>query len=161
MILWFAGLAVAIVWNVFRDTAIDYRLIAVGALLPDVIDVWFGGPRVAHSLAASAALLTVVMLATRGRRVLRRQLLAVPIGMFLHLVLDGMWTDTTTFWWPFAGSDFPDGLPSLERPVAVIALAEAAGAAALVWFWRRWDLANPQRRATFWRTGRLDRELAG
>src|SRR4051812_13646421 len=93
MLLWFAGMAFVAVWMVFKDPAIDHRLVIVGALLPDAIDVWTGGRWVAHSVLFSVALLTVVMLGTRGRRLLRRQLLAVPIGTFLHLVLDGMWTD--------------------------------------------------------------------
>ena len=55
MLLWFAGLSFVMVWNVFRDPAIDYRLVMVGALLPDVVDAPFGGPRVMHSVTAAVA----------------------------------------------------------------------------------------------------------
>ncbi|MDP8976192.1 MAG: hypothetical protein M3N28_07500 [Actinomycetota bacterium] len=162
MFLWFAGLAVVLVWQVFRDTAIDYRLVMVGALLPDVVDAPFGGPRLAHTLAASVMLLVGVMVATRGRRGLRRRLLALPVGTLLHLVLDGMWTRTTGFWWPMTGATLPgDALPSLARPVAVVALQEAVGLAALVWWWRRFHLGETERRRAFARTGRLGRDLAG
>jgi membrane-bound metal-dependent hydrolase YbcI (DUF457 family) len=160
VILWFAGLSFLIVWSVFRDTAIDYRLVMAGALLPDVIDAAFGGPRVAHTLIASVALLTAVMLGTRGRRAWRRRLLALPIGTFCHLVLDGVWTRSSLLWWPFLGSGLHDrGLPSVERPAIVLVLMECAGAAALIWLVARFRLHDAQRWRVFLRTGRLGRDL--
>ena len=114
-------------WLVFRDPAIDYRLVVVGALLPDLVDAPFGGARVLHTLVASVVLLVGVMLATRHRRRARRRLLAVPIGTFLHLVLDGMWTRTETFWWPFLGRTLDGRLPPLERPLAVLVAPGAGG----------------------------------
>lgn len=138
MALWFAGLAVVAVWAVLRDPRVDYRLVAVGALLPDVVDGVLGGPRLLHSLLFSAALLVAVVLVTVGRRDRRRRLLALPFGTFLHLVLDAVWTRPQVFWWPFLGSRVPPGrLPSLERPVAVVVAQEVAGAVALAWWWRR------------------------
>src|SRR5207302_6909625 len=113
MALWFAGMAVLVVWLVFRDPAIDYRLVAAGALLPDVVDGPWGGARLLHTLLFSASFLVLVMLATRRRRRARRRWLALPIGTFFHLVLDGMWTHTHTFWWPFFGSALHDRLPAL------------------------------------------------
>src|SRR3954469_3800302 len=113
--LWFAGMAFVVVWVVFRDPAIDYRLVMAGAIVPDLVDGLTGGRWVAHTLVASVAVLMVVMVATRGRRRRRRQLLALPIGMFLHLVLDGMWTDRDVFWWPVFGRHLDGRLPSLER----------------------------------------------
>ncbi|MCU1485534.1 MAG: hypothetical protein JWN67_2280 [Actinomycetia bacterium] len=159
MLLWFAGMAFVCVWAVFKDPAIDHRLVVVGALLPDGIDVWSGGRWVAHTVLFSIVLLTVVMLATRGRRILRRQLLALPIGTFLHLVLDGMWADKQVFWWPVYGSSFGDrALPSISRGWFDLPL-ELLGLVALVWAWRRFRLAEPERRAYFLRTGRLGRDL--
>lgn len=161
MALWFAGMSLVIVWQVFRDPALDYRLVLAGALLPDVVDGLAGGARVLHTVAGNAVLLTVVMVATRGRRGLRRRLLALPIGTLLHLVLDGMWTRTFPFWWPLFGLSFGDArLPSLSRPVALVALEEAVGLAALAWWWRRFRLGERERRAAFVRTGRLGRDLA-
>ena len=159
MLLWFAGMAFVCVWAVFKDPAIDHRLVIAGALLPDVIDVWTGGRWVAHTVLFSIALLTAVMLGTRGRRLLRRQLLALPIGTFLHLVLDGMWADKQVFWWPIYGSSFGDrAIPSIERGWLDLPL-ELLGLVALVWAWRRFRLAEPERRAHFLRTGRLGRDL--
>lgn len=159
MALWFAGMAVVIVWLVFKDPAIDYRLVVAGALLPDLVDGPWGGARLLHTLVFSAGLLVLVMLATRRRRRARRRFLAVPIGTFLHLVLDGMWTHTHTFWWPFLGSSLRDRLPALAHGPVVLVLEEVVGAAALVWAWRRFGLDDRGRRSTFIRTGRLPRDL--
>jgi inner membrane protein len=121
VLLWFAGGALVAVWQVFKDPAIDYRLVMAGAVAPDVVDAAFGGARLLHTLAFSVVLLCGVMLATRGRRGTRRRLLALPIGTFLHLVLDAMWARTEVFWWPAFGLDLPgDGLPSSDRPAAVL-----------------------------------------
>lgn len=158
MLLWFAGMAFVCVWVVFKDPAIDHRLVIAGALLPDVIDVWSGGRWLAHTVLFSIGLLTVVMLGTRGRRLLRRRLLALPIGTFLHLVLDGMWTDREVFWWPAFGSSFGEELPSIARGWANVPL-ELAGLVALVWVWRRFHLADPERRRYFASSGRLGRDL--
>jgi membrane-bound metal-dependent hydrolase YbcI (DUF457 family) len=162
VLLWFAGLAVVVVWQVFHDPAIDYRLVVVGALLPDLVDAAAGGPGLPHTLVFSAALLAAVMVGTRGRRPLRRRLLALPIGTFLHLVLDGIWARSHTFWWPFLGTSFTGSrLPSFDRPVPVLVLQEAAGVAALVWCWRRFRLKEPDRWARLLRTGRLGRDVGG
>lgn len=139
MVLWFVGLSVLLVWEVFHDPRIDYRLVVAGTLLPDVVDGVLGGARVLHSLSFSVALLLAVMVATRGRRPARRRarrrLLAVPIGTFLHLVLDGMWARTEVFWWPFTGWSFDDApLPSFERSPWLVVAMEVAGVAALWWF---------------------------
>lgn len=135
MLLWFVGLSVLLVWEVFHDPRIDYRLVVAGALLPDVVDGVFGGARVLHSLSFSVALLFSVMVATRGRRGARRRLLAVPIGTFLHLVLDGMWARTHVFWWPFTGWSFEDApLPSFDRSPWLVVAMEVAGVVALWWF---------------------------
>jgi hypothetical protein len=159
MLLWFAGMSVVAVWMVFKDPAIDLRLVIAGALLPDAIDVWSGHRWIAHTILASVVLLTVVMAMTRGRRRLRRQLLALPIGSFLHLVLDGMWTDRDVFWWPAFGSDFGErDIPSIARGLGDLPL-EIIGAVALVWAWKRFRLGEPERRRYFLTTGRIGRDL--
>lgn len=142
-------------WFVFRDERFDYRLLALGALLPDLVDVFAGGAWVMHSVTASVAALVLVMVATRGRRPSRRKLLAVPIGMFMHLVFDGAFARTKVFWWPFAGLSHAGArLPTADRGVWNIPL-ELAGAAALVWMARRHGLRSAARRSEFVRTGEL------
>jgi hypothetical protein len=160
MILWFLGGAFLIVWLVFRDPAFDYRLLFAGVLLPDAVDALFGGAGVLHSLTFSVVLLAAVMLATVGRRALRRRLIALPIGTFLHLVLDGAFADTDVFWWPFSGAEFAGDppLPTVERGLWNIAL-EIIGLAILVWAWQRFGMSDADRRRRFVRTGRLDRDV--
>jgi hypothetical protein len=154
MFLWFVGTAIATVWFVFRDPRFDYRLLVVGAVLP-LADVVFGGARVMHTLVFGLVLLAVVMLATFGRRPARRLWLGLPIGVLLHLVFDGAWTDTDLFWWPFGGWSFDDAaLPEASRGWWNLPL-ELAGLAILVWVWRTTDLGDRSRRAAAWRTGRL------
>jgi len=155
MLLWFVGLAVVLVWTVFQSPALDVRFVTVGVLLP-WLDGLTGGPFVLHTLAGSVGLLTAVMLLTRDRRLVRRRWLGLPIGTFLHLVLDGAWSRTALFWWPAQGGGAFDGrLPELDRPVGAIVVLELAGAVAGWWAWRTFALDDPGRRRELWRTGRL------
>ena len=155
MLLWFVGGSALIVWNVFRDPAIDYRVLALGSLLPDVLDV-ATGHRVAHSITVSIAVLVVLMLGTIGLRPLRKRLLMLPIGMLLHLALDGVFQSTRTFWWPITGlSPVAGHIPSFERGVLLNVAFEVAGAVMLRWFWKRFHLGESEPRASFLATGRL------
>lgn len=158
MFLWFAGVSFAFVWLVFRSPALDYRLVMLGSVLP-LGEVVLGGPRVLHTLIGAVALMGIIMVATQQRRLVRRRLISLPIGMMMHLVLDGIWTNTNVFWWPFFGLDFgTEGLPELGHPLGVIVLMELIGAGALVWCWKQFDLADPKNRRLFVETGHLRRE---
>ncbi len=160
MFLWFVGVGLVLVWAVFRDPAIDYRVVVAGVLVPDAVALIAGRAAVGHTLFFSVVLLTGVMLATRRRRAARRRYLALPIGTFAHLLLDGVWTRTALFWWPLFGVDFPgSGVPSLTRPLVVTVVLELVGSVALVWWVRHFRLHEPARRAPFLRTGRLGRDF--
>lgn len=161
MLFWPAGVALGLVWLVFRDPAFDYRMVVVGALLPDLIDAPFGGARLAHTLVGAVAVLTLVMLGTRGHRHRRRSLLAIPIGMFAHLVADAMWARTQTFWWPFFGRSLTGGLPALDHGLAILVLEELVGLFVVAWCWQRFRLSDAKVRAAFLRTGHLPRDLLG
>jgi hypothetical protein len=159
VILWFAGMSVVLVWQVFRSPALDYRLVMLGAVLP-VGEIVLGGPRLLHTLLFAVALLTVVMLATQRRRLLRRRLIGLPIGILMHLVLDGVWAVADVFWWPAFGWGFGDGtLPELDRPAGLVVLFELIGVVALAWCWRAFGFADRTRRDDFLRTGHLPRDL--
>jgi hypothetical protein len=156
--LWFVGPAVLIVWAVFRSPAADYRLIAVGTLIP-LVEIPFGSPRLLHSLAGAAVLLAAVMVGARGHRLVQRSLLALPIGVLLHLVLDGAWTDTHAFWWPVFGLAWSDAeLPELGRGGLNLVL-ELLGAGACWYAYRRFRLTEPERRTVFVHTGRVGRDI--
>jgi hypothetical protein len=154
MLLWFLGTSVLTVWFVFRDPAFDYRLLLVGAVLPDLIDVPLGRAGWAHSLTVAVVVLVMIMLATRRRSAVRRLLLALPIGMLLHIVWDGAFTSAEVFWWPFSGGWGDVEVPSIARGWWNVPL-EIAGAVALAWVWRTCGLADPQRRRRFLHTGQL------
>jgi hypothetical protein len=159
MFLWFLGVSVAFVWFVFRSPALDYRLVMLGSVLP-IGEVVLGGPRVLHTLVACVALLGVVMLATQQRRLVRRRWICLPIGMMMHLALDGIWATTEVFWWPFFGGSFgAGGLPELGHSLAVSVVLELIGAAALAWCYVTFGLRDPENRRVFLRTGRLSREV--
>jgi hypothetical protein len=154
MLLWYVGLSVVIVLLVFQSAGIDYRLVAVGSLLPLVVDLparrlWFG-----HTLLASVALLALVMLFTIGRpRLVRRRLLCLPIGSFCGLALSAAWTNTEVFWWPFAGTTLPDA--ALLPAPGIVALEELAGLAAIAWVVYRCALTDSARRDELLHSGRL------
>jgi hypothetical protein len=162
VILWFAGLSFALVVAVFRDAALDERLVMAAATLPAVLDLAVGGVRLLHTLAWCVGLLAVVMLATVGRRPWRRRLLALPIGAVMSLVLDGMWSSTRLFLWPLSGWSFGhERLPTLGRPWWLRAVMEVVGLVVLLAQVRRFDLLEPTNRERFLRSGRLDRDLLG
>ena len=110
MILWYAFGAIFIVWNVFQSPGLDFRLIALGALLPVVVDAPFGAQAYAHTLLAAVVVLLITMALTtgRGHRLRRRRALSLAIGWFCGLVLAGSWTHNDVFWWPLFGAGRPD-----------------------------------------------------
>jgi hypothetical protein len=106
VLLWYVGMSVLLVANVFRSTGVDYRLVALGGLLPLLVDLPFGERAYGHTLLFPVALMLAVMVLTIGRpRLLRRRLVCLPIGVFFGLVLAGAFTQGETFWWPIAGGD--------------------------------------------------------
>ena len=155
MLLWFVFGAIFGVWNVFQSPGLDFRLIAAGALLPELIDLPFGAQAYAHTLLAATVVLLATMLATvgRGRRLRRRRALGVAIGWFSALVLSAAWTHKEVFWWPAFGAARPDAPLFGVWPVVVI--EELLGAAAAWWTWSRFALSDAARRRALFRNGRL------
>jgi hypothetical protein len=152
---WFIGTAVITVGLVFRDPRFDYRLLIVGSVLP-VGEGLVAGARVLHSLVFSVALLAVLMVATSGRKPIRKMLLGLPIGVILHLVFDGAWNNTEVFWWPFFGWSFDDAsFPVSDRGLWSL-LLEAIGIGLCVWLWRHNHLGDADRRRAFLHDGQLD-----
>jgi hypothetical protein len=158
VLLWFVGPSILIVWAVFTSPAADYRFVALGSVVP-LLELPFGEPRLLHSVTGAAMALVAVMVGARGRRLVQRRLLGLPIGMLLHLVLDGAWTDDHAFWWPFLGRSWSTAdLPELGRG-GLSVLLEIVGIACCWWGWRRFRLGEPDRRADFLRTGRVGRDI--
>ena len=177
MFFWFVGLSFVFVAWVFASPAIDYRLVAVGSVVPVVetidyrlvaagsvaplVEMLADGPWVLHTLLAPAAAMTIVMLVFMGRRLKQRRWLGLPIGMFMYLVLDGAWARTELFWWPVFGLNVDQGdLPTWESP-GVIVIMELIGLAAIGYAVRRYRLAEPEARMLLVREGRLTRAAMG
>ena len=163
MFFWFAACGIVAVALVFGSSGVDYRVVALGAVLPLVENV-SGSPWVLHTLAGSVVLLVAVMALTagRGRRLRRRRWIGLPIGTLVFLVASGAWSRTALFWWPAGGDGgVGHGLPpEFDRPLAVLLVLEIAGIVALLWTARRFNLSDPDRRRVFLATGRLTRPSA-
>ena len=125
MLFWFIGTSVASVWSVFRDPKFAYRWVIIGALVP------------VFSVVTVVGFLVAVMLLTIGKnaskRTVRKNFLALTIGLFMHLVFDGAFLSTKMFWWPLAGFTI-DGYsaPLIERGYLNIPL-EIVGVALILW----------------------------
>lgn len=158
MFFWFAGCSFAAVWLVFRSPALDHRVVMAGSLLP-LVELAVGRPTVLHTLLGASVAMALVMALTHRRRLLRRRWLGIPVGLYAHLVLDATWTDQHLFWWPFFGTGFADrALPEL-RAWPLVVVQELIGLAAIWWMVRSFSLDEPERRASFLRTGQLGRDL--
>jgi membrane-bound metal-dependent hydrolase YbcI (DUF457 family) len=88
---------------------IDLAYLALGSILPDIIDkplglIVFGTPAMgrifAHTLLFLLAL-TALAIALRDVRIA-----SISGGVLAHLVLDSMWKSPVTLLWPFLGN-FP------------------------------------------------------
>lgn len=170
MLLWHVGATTAFVRYAFRDPAMDLRFLALGAILPDVIDLplgialWgrFETPRLAaHSLAFAAVCMVVVLLATR-RGPVRKRWMLVAVGVLMHLFLDAMWRQPETLWWPFLGWTFSgSGFGTYWSYVSdlvtqpVLWAGEIAGLLYLVVLARRSHVGDAIERSAFLRTGRV------
>ncbi len=156
MFFWFLGLSFAAVLVVFSSPALDYRLVMFGGVLP-AIEGLFGGPWLLHTLLAPVLIMALVMALTQERRLVRRQWLGLPIGLFMHLVLDGSWADAKVFWWPFLGSSDVLGgstVNEFERSLGVLIGMEVVGLAVLVFLVDRLDLRG-EGRALFIKSGQI------
>ena len=94
---------------------VDPRYLAIGALLPDLIDKPIGRVIFASTLANGRiighTLLFTLLLALTGVYLYEKRKysrgLAVASGSFFHLLEDHMWTWPSTFFWPLLGLSFP------------------------------------------------------
>ncbi|MDQ1465933.1 MAG: hypothetical protein QOH10_348 [Actinomycetota bacterium] len=155
MLLWYAAGSVFAVWNVFQSAGLDFRAVALGALLPLVVDAPIGHQAVGHTLLAPVGALLLVMVVTsgRGRRLLRRRVIGLPIGWFCGLALSGAFASQRVFWWPGFGGSF--GHVGLLPAVPVVVIEELLGVVAVRWIWIRFGLRDPSRRRELLRRGRL------
>ncbi|HWG89769.1 MAG TPA: metal-dependent hydrolase [Candidatus Thermoplasmatota archaeon] len=149
------GLAEALRGRAAWLQALDPRWIAVGAMLPDLIDKplghwildWGNGRLWGHTL-----LFALVLWAAWGLTIRQTQnprgpvpilLAALAFGSTAHLLFDRMWELHATLLWPAFGWEMPRGhfepgdwvTALLTEPYVWV--TEGAGAVALGWAWSR------------------------
>lgn len=93
-----------------RIGLIDYRVVALGSLFPDVIDkpVWLlaigdispSGRGYAHTLLFNLALLVAGLILIRYRK---SWLLLISLSSLMHLIFDQMWRSPARLLWPLLG----------------------------------------------------------
>jgi hypothetical protein len=147
---------------------VDYRVVAVASLLPDVIDKPLGriifksrfdsGRIFGHTLLLNVALLCVLFF-MRGRA--KRLFVLVPISSLLHLAEDGVWSTPKVFWWPFFGTTFPKdplsgGGFAFLVPTTGLVVQEAIGLAAIAWLLASHGMLNRGGVRAFLTTGHLE-----
>ena len=167
--LWHIAGAVFLFRWIFRDPKVDLRFLALGGFVPMLVDgVWAalvssvasGTKLAAHSLLTAVVLMSVIMVLTK-RGPERKPWMALSVGVFFHLLLDGMWAQQESFLWPLFGWGFADpgaGARSLFLGFLdgwVGWVEEGVGLVYLVVLWRTHGLGNPETRAEFMATGVL------
>ncbi|CAJ36717.1 metal-dependent hydrolase [Methanocella arvoryzae] len=150
---------------------VDYRLVIVGSLLPDIIDkplgeyifhsVFNNGRIFSHTLLFIAVLAIIALLVARKYRYWGVGVLTVSAAF--HQVEDQMWNAAGTWFWPLFGWGFPEYERGdyilyllnnlISRPD--VFLPEIAGLLALGWFVLRFKLYKPENARAFVLTGRL------
>ena len=95
MIFWHVGATTAFIRYAFRDPAMDLRYLALGALLPDIVDLplgivmwseWQAARLIAHSIVFGSLVMLLVLVFTR-RGPVRKQWMLLAVGVLLHLLL--------------------------------------------------------------------------
>ena len=116
------GIGLGLAWLVSRRnrSAVDFRLVLLGSILPDLIDKPLGAvlhldARLwAHSLVFLAGILLLSLLpALRGLR-------WVGFGDAVHLLVDLIWQQPQVMLWPFLGLAFPPGEQSFGGYLQVL-----------------------------------------
>jgi membrane-bound metal-dependent hydrolase YbcI (DUF457 family) len=90
---------------------LDIRLLLFGSLFPDIIDkplefIGFGNGRsITHTLLISLVFLVTGFFVTVNYK--KTWLVVIALGMCSHLILDFMWSNPHTLFWPVYGWSFP------------------------------------------------------
>jgi LexA-binding, inner membrane-associated putative hydrolase len=114
---------------------IDYRLVALGSLLPDMVDrairatsgrTWSRDQHLlGHTLLLNAPVVVAGISLARSRQDAR--LLAVGAAAMTHLLVDPVIRSPRTLLWPLLGRDFPESR-GLSRPLTMLTQIGAAAA---------------------------------
>lgn len=100
---------------------VDLRLVAFGAILPDLIDKPLGqillADTVGNGRILAHTLLFCLLLFSAGLYIYRSNrytgIIVISAATFLHLLEDSIWTTPETFFWPLLGTGFPNNTPQI------------------------------------------------
>jgi len=175
MFFWYLGATVVLVFMTLGRRSIDYRVVMLGAILPDLIDKPIGriffedefqNSRVfGHTLLFALVLVLAIQFTLRGRTA--RHWFVLPIACLIHLALDGMWSQPITLFWPLFGTKFPivtvenywlEELRNLfVHPLGLF--EEVAGVLMLLYVGYAYGLNQKDRLKAFLKTGALTDKL--
>ncbi len=92
---------------------VDYRLVIIGSMLPDIIDkplflLLYGtipesGRFLGHTIVFVLILIVLSMIVFKDRKY--AGLFVLPVAVLLHIIEDEMWKAPRTLYWPFMGLD--------------------------------------------------------
>lgn len=158
------GLAWFLTWR-WPTVRLDYRLVLLGAVLPDLIDKPLGAVLGLESRLWAHTLLFLAALALLSRARPLHALTWLAFGAGVHLVLDMIWFEPHVALWPLYGWTFPAGTQSLGGYFDLllrdpyVQVGEVGGAVLLVAFAKVHGLLSWTTLRRFLRTGSL-REAA-
>jgi inner membrane protein len=90
---------------------LDYRFLLLGSLLPDIIDkplgiIFLGNGRAfCHTLFFTLLILAAGIYFFLVRK--KSAIFCIALGCVAHVLLDSMWLNQVTFFWPLFGWSFP------------------------------------------------------
>lgn len=157
------GLGLGLAWLAAgrRSSRVDYRLVLLGAILPDLIDKPLGFALGLESrLWAHTLVFLAAVLAAAAVPDLRRAAW-VGLGILTHLLLDRIWEQPYVVLWPSLGWAFPPDRVDLEGFLyvllndPVVQAGEVAGVAVLVLFARAHGIRSWSSLRAFLRSGRV------
>ncbi|MEO7803493.1 MAG: metal-dependent hydrolase [Actinomycetota bacterium] len=172
MLFFHLGVTCGIVFATLGRRRIDYRVVMLGAILPDLVDKPLGrlffedtfhrSRLFGHTILFATVLLLGFQFVLRGD--VARRWFILPIAAAIHLALDGMWNDPVTLFWPFFGTTFPPvfvdnyWLEVLQRPLThpLELVKEVLGAAILIYLGFAYGLFDRLAFRRFLSSGKLE-----
>lgn len=128
-----------------RPSLFDYRFVALGALLPDIIDkplAWFFlGDRVEDNHLFAHTLLFALILALPGLYLALRGnplLISLACGVIAHLICDPVFREPRTLLWPLYGWTFHSTYGKGNGLLVNLTLDFVLGSLGLFVLWRQW-----------------------
>ncbi|MEE9152339.1 MAG: metal-dependent hydrolase [Thermoplasmata archaeon] len=103
--------------NQISVSNIDFRMVAIAAMVPDIIDKVVGmiilkeeisnGRLFTHSSVIIGIISICLFVVARVKLSHRLKILYCVSPLWIHLLLDRMWEEPHTFFWPIFGTSFP------------------------------------------------------